>query len=498
MLLWLALLWLAGDSWLTIPLPAPPLTTGETPSRKPLPATMPGGVAVFDYDGDGRLDLFFPNGGSLPSGPKAPNTLLRNLGGFRFENVTARAGLTGLDYDFAAAAADYDRDGRIDLLVAGLRGVRLFRNTATGRFEDVTARSGIDNRGRWSTGAAWFDLDLDGDLDLFLVNYVVWNPATERQCLVSGQPDFCHPRFYEPSPNALFRNNGDGTFTDISAASGIAAHPGKGMAAAVADFNGDSLPDIYVTNDRVFSFLFLNLGQGRFREAALEWGAAAPLDGNPASAMGADAQDYDNDSRPDLVYSALPDETFPLHRNRAGREFADVTASSNMARYSRPAGGWGIVFADLDNDTSKDLVVARSGALSQRREPLSWFRQSPPGKFQPLADLDATPRMYRGLVAADLNEDGCLDIVVTALGESPRILPHPCRGAKNWLAVAAPRGVTRVRVDGQWREAFSTTLGYGSSYAGPLHFGLGEATEAEIQLGSGPPRRVRANQVIRP
>ena len=287
------------------------LTNGEG-ARKYLPATMPGGLAVFDFDGDGLLDLFFTNGGELPDGAKTQplhsNRLFRNLGGLRFADVTARSGLAGTGYDFGVAAADYDADGQPDLLVTGLRGVTLWRNRGDGSFENTTAQAGLDNHGRWSVAAAWFDKDNDGDLDLFVTNYVTWSAAAERECLVNGKPDFCHPRHYQPAPGALFENRGNGTFADVSEASGIAAHPGKGMSPAAADFDGNGFTDLFVTNDRAFNFLFLNIDGKRFEESAFAWNVAAPRDGNPVSGMGADAQDMDNDGRPDLLYTALRDE----------------------------------------------------------------------------------------------------------------------------------------------------------------------------------------------
>lgn len=481
-----SLLAVAAAVWTVQPLPFH-LVTGET-ARKWLPATTPGGIGVFDYDGDGRLDLFFPNGGTLPRGIKAPNKLLRNLGGGKFEDVTERTKLRGRYYDIGAAVGDYDNDGRPDLLVAGLQGITLYRNQRDGMFADVTAKSGLDNRGRWAVGAAWIDIENDGDLDLFVVNYVRWDPSTEHACVVNGKPDFCHPRYYDPVPNALFRNNGDGTFTDISEASGIAGHPGKGMAVAAADFDGDGLMDLFVTNDRVPAFFFRNLGSGRFEESAFEWGVSVPLAGKPVSGMGVDAQDWDNDGRPDLVYTALRDETFPFYRT-GPNAFEEATYSSRMAVLSRAMSGWGVAFADLDNDGWKDIVVGRSDALSSTggkgaaaMEPPSWFRNEGTGKFATGAGWQGIqPAMYRGAVAADLDDDGCLDVVLTALNASARILRNPCAGESQWLKVQVRGSGARVRAGKQWRH-LSTAVGYASSYAGPLHFGLGSLTEVDVEV----------------
>jgi enediyne biosynthesis protein E4 len=477
---------LAAAAWVVQPLSFK-MVTGET-QRKPLPATMPGGLAVFDFDGDGRLDLFFANGGTLPKGSKAPNVLLRNLGGWKFEDVTRRAGLSGRHYDIGVAAGDYDNDGRIDLLVAGLEGITLYRNQGDGTFVDVTARSGLDSHGRWAVGAVWFDMDNDGDLDLFVVHYVRWDPAHERVCLVNGKPDFCHPRYYDPLPNALYRNNGDGTFTDVSVASGIAAHAGKGMAAAAADFDGDGLADLFVTNDRMFAYFFRNKGGGRFEECAFDKNVAVPQDGNPVSGMGVDAQDWDNDGRPDLVYTALRDETFPLYRATMNG-FEEAGPMTRMSTLTRSMSGWGVAFADLDNDGWKDIAAARSDALSAAggrgaaaMEPPAWFHNEGNGRFSLGTGWETVePAMYRGVVAADLDDDGCLDLVLTALNAPARILRNPCSTGRAWLKVDVRGAGARVRAGQQWRHV-STAVGYASSYAGPLHFGLGNETTVDVEV----------------
>jgi hypothetical protein len=454
------------------------LATIETAASKPLPGTMPGGLAVLDFDGDGLLDLFFPNNGG------ASHKLFRNLGGLRFEDVTGKAGLAaGREHSFGAAVGDYDGDGDPDLLVTGIRSLALLRNRGDGTFEAAKAP---DNRGRWAVAAAWLDKDRDGDLDLFVVNYVGWDAASERECIVAGKVDFCHPKFYPPSANALFENTGGGAFLDVSAAAGIDAHPGKGMSVAVADFDGNGFPDLFVTNDRVFNSLFLNTGGTRFREAAFEWGVAAPQDGNPVSAMGVDAQDVDNDGRIDLIYTALRDETFPLYRN-TGSAFEEITGPSRLGVLTRPMAGWGVVLADLDNDGWKDVVVARSDALSATggrgpaaKEPPAWLRNTGAARFAAGGGWEHLPaEMYRGAAAADFDGDGCLDVVFTALGSSPMVLRNPCAtGGAKWLKVDVRQPGVRVRVgERQWRVS-GTAVGYASSVAAPLHFGLGASGSA--------------------
>ena len=281
------------------------------------------------------------------------------------------------------------------------------------------------------------------------------------------------------------------------------------MSVAIADFDGNGFSDLFVPNDRVFNQLFLSKDGGkRFEESAFPWGIAAPMDGNPPSAMGTDAQDFDRDGRPDIVYSALRDETFPIYRN-TGAAFEEATASTRLNVLSRLMAGWGILFADLDNDGGQDIVVARSDALSvsggrgsAAKEPPSWFRRHM-GRYEHGPGRDALPRaMWRGAAAADLDQDGCLDVVLTALEASPQVLRNPCAASAHWLAVDVSAPGARVRVGAsQWRFVSSAT-GYSSSNAGPQHFGLGGATTADVEViwpGGGTKllRAVEADRVIK-
>ena len=274
-------------------------------AEKHLIETMPGGIAVFDYDGDGLPDIFFTNGARVPAleknAPKFHNRLFRNLGGMKFKDVTLEAGLAGVGYSIGAAAADYDNDGHVDLFVAGVRSNHLYRNLGKGKFADVTAKAGISSA-VWSITGGWFDYDNDGLLDLFVVNYVKWSPEIAPFC---GDPvrklrAYCHPRFFDGLANTLYHNRGDGTFEDVSEKSGIASQIGKGMSVAFADYDGDGLTDAYVTNDKLPNFLFHNLGNGKFAEVALEAGAALPDSGRNISGMGVDFRDGGEE---DLVWN---------------------------------------------------------------------------------------------------------------------------------------------------------------------------------------------------
>ena len=355
---------------------------------KHYPESVPGGVAVFDYNGDGRPDIFFTNGAEMPTlakrGDAYANRLYRNDGGMKFTDVTAASGVSGAGYAMGAAAADYDNDGHVDLFVTGVARNQLLHNRGDGSFEDVTERSRLGS-GEWAAAAGWFDYDNDGRLDLLVINYVRWSAQGGRFCgdQSKGVRIYCHPRYFEGLPNRLYRNRGDGTFDDVSASSGIARHVGKGMSVAFADYDHDGDMDAFVTNDTVPNFLFRNNGDGTFSEAALTAGVAVPESGRPISGMGTDFQDYDNDGWEDIHLTGISGETFPLFRNDSSARpgtFADATASSGIGRMSARLSGWCSVMADVDNDGDKDLFTANSHPNDriERSEALGWQQSEQP------------------------------------------------------------------------------------------------------------------------
>ena len=289
---------------------------------------MVGGVAAFDFNNDGCTDIYFTNGAAIPSlrktGPEFHNRLYRNNCDLTFTDVTAAAGVAGEGYAMGVATADFDNDGLADIFVAGVNGNTLYRNLGNGRFADITNRAGlaaIDPKygKRWAVAAGWFDYDNDGWLDLFVVNYVAWDPVAEASCSPPENRFYCHPNAYRGLPNQLFHNNRDGTFTDVSQQSGIARHIGKGMGVTFADFDRDGYTDVFVANDSVRSFLFRNQGDGTFREIGLEAGVALREDGAAIAGMGADFRDFDNDGWPDLIVSGMVNDSFQLFRNLGRR-----------------------------------------------------------------------------------------------------------------------------------------------------------------------------------
>lgn len=486
--------------------------------------SAPGGLAVFDYNGDGRPDLFFTNGAHTPSLEKQSaaqsNRLYRNDGGMRFTDTTDAAGVRGVGYAMGAAAADYDNDGHVDLFVAGVRRNQLLRNGGDGRFQDVTRSSGIAS-GEWAVAAAWFDYDNDGRLDLFVVNYVKWSADTSRYCGDQGRGirTYCHPRFFEGLPNRLYRNRGDGTFEDVSSRAGLLAHVGKGMSAAVADVDRDGWIDVFVTNDTVPNFLFRNNGDGTFSETALAAGVSVPASGRPVSGMGTDFQDYDNDGFPDVFLTALSGETFPLFRNDGRGGFVETTQPAGLARLSARSSGWCAVMADMDNDGWKDLFTANSHANDRigESEATGWkqanslFINDAAGRFRDAtaeSGLAGALAVHRGCGVADFNGDGRLDIAVLALGARAELWQNDSAPTHRWLVVrligsrSNRDGIGARVVIGNQVRTMSTASGYASSTHAGLHFGLGspaEVSRVEVQWPSGARQtveNVKTNQVL--
>lgn len=484
------------------------LNHNPTP-RKHMIETMPGGLAIFDYDGDGRPDIYFTNGASIPSleknAPEFRNRLFRNKGEMQFQDVTEDARVAGSGYSMGVAAGDYDNDGHADLFVAGVRRNTLLRNTGKGRFEDITAKSGILST-EWSVAAAWLDFDNDGLLDLFVANYGQWNPETERFCGDANRNlrVYCHPRYYPPRPNQLYRNRGDGTFEDVSEKSGIARYKGRAMGIGLADYDRDGRIDVFVTNDNLPNFLFHNEGSGKFTEVALTAGVAMLDTGKAIASMGTDFRDYDNDGWPDIVVVGLPGETYPIFRNQGNGTFADVTHRSRVAALSSPYGGWGAIFADFNNDGFKDLFTSNSHVndlveqfeASRYKQPNTVFTNAGNGTFTAAAcpALATEAHAHRGAASADLDGDGKLDVVVSALGEPAELWHNMTVSQNHWLTVRLQGTRSNrdgigaiVRVGKQVNEA-SSSNGYASSSLAGIHFGLGDVAQIpklEIRWPSG-------------
>ena len=485
---------------------------------------VPGGLAVFDYNGDGRPDIFFTNGAETPSLDKASagywNRLYRNDGHMRFTDVTESAGVRGIGYAMGAAAADYDNDGHVDLFVAGVRHNQLLRNSGDGRFEDVTARAGIAS-GEWAVTGGWLDYDNDGRLDLVVVNYVQWSPEANRYCgdQARGIRIYCHPRFFQGLPNRLYRNRGDGTFEDVSARSGLLAHIGKGMSVAFADYDHDGRLDMFVTNDAVPNFLFRNNGDGTFGETALVAGVSVPASGRPVSGMGTDFQDYDNDGWEDIHFTALSSETFPLFRNDTRGGFVEATQSSGLATLTARSSGWCSIVADLDNDGRKDIFTANShandrigeSAVTGWRQANSLFINDGQGRFRDAtveSGLAGAVAVHRGCGVADFDADGRLDLVVLTLGTRAELWKNESAPDNRWLIVrlvgtkSNRDGIGARVVVGNQVRTMTTASGYASSSHAGVHFGLGSTTDlvrVELQWPSGTRQvveNVKTNQVL--
>ena len=485
-------------------------------SRKYLLETMGSGVAVFDYDNDGRLDLFFLNGaplddpmqkGAVPQKrtPKDWNRLYHQRKDGTFEDVTEKAGLKGVGYDMGVAVGDYDNDGYEDLYVTGYGGNHLYHNNGDGTFTDVTERSGTGGEhtpGKtWYTSAAWVDLDNDGLLDLVVLRYVNWDfedvwCGEHRE----GYRAYCHPDLFPAITPIVYHNNGDGTFTDVTAKVGMAI-PGKGLGIAIADYDKDGKIDIAVANDSMPEFLFHNKGGGSFEEAGFTAEIAVDGDGRTYAGMGIAFQDFNNDGWPDLVITNLANQKYALYRNNSDGSFTYDTYATSLASMTLLHSGWGIYFLDYDNDGYKDLLVAQGHDLDtvelnypevHYKEPMLLAKNLGNGTF---VDVSANSGevfkerwVGRGMAVGDLDNDGRLDAVVTTNGGPAYILHNETPTANHWLslllvghksnrdAIGAVIKLTTLHGSQYW--TVSTTGSYLSSNDKRAHFGLGPDTMA--------------------
>jgi hypothetical protein len=488
------------------------LESDITPAKN-APETMGGGVAVLDYNGDGRPDIFFTNGADIASlkknDPKYDNRLFRNDGNGKFTDVTDAAGLTGSGYDVGAAVADYDNDGHPDIFVAGVHHSTLYHNNGDRTFTDVTAKSGLDAALNhpdpeygpwWAITAVWVDVNNDGLLDLFVVNYLQWAYSAIPLCGFHEVGDYCHPKFYKGQPNQLFLNKGDGTFRDASKEWGLRDHIGKGMGAATADYDLDGRPDIFVTNDAAYNSLFHNLGN-KFEEMAFEAGVALPEDGDFVSGMGVDFRDFNNDGYPDISFVALINQTFPQFLNTGKGTFREVTSENGMREASRQLSGYCAGLNDFDNDGWKDMFVSGGHVQSVALpgQPVDVYNavfrnKGTNGKWvgeTQQAGLTASPAArHRGCAFGDFDGDGRIDVIATAIGRDAELWMNRSESAGHWLDIALQGtksnrdGIgARIRVvtkTGTQYNHMTTSVGYASSSDGPVHFGLGADTRAEL------------------
>jgi enediyne biosynthesis protein E4 len=494
----------------------------KTPSKYLL-ETMGGGIAIFDYDNDGRMDIFFTNGAALKqpmskddlpdkSQPKYWNRLYQQKVTGSFIDVTERAGLKGTGYSMGVAAADYDNDGFVDLFVTGYKADRLYRNNGDGTFSDVTSKLPRVSDG-WSTSAGWLDYDRDGRLDLFVARYLDWD--FESGSMFCGGPTsllraYCHPDNFKGAANILFHQRADGSFEDVSKASGIADPSGKALGVAFADFDNDGWTDVFVANDSVRQSLYRNKGDGTFEDIAVMSGAAYDEDGRTFAGMGIDCADYDNDGYVDVFITTLSNEKYALYRNNGDLSFSYVTNTTAVGQITLLNAGWGARFVDVDNDGLRDLFVAQSHVLDTVEKSTAYLKYKQPPLLmrntgKGFVNVSATagaaftvPVAARGAAFGDLNNDGQLDAVIAVLDDAPVIL-RSVGTTNHWLGLSLAGNksnrsgigarVTVTSVTGQKQIFEAGTAGsYLSSNDPRIVVGLGSAKgvrSIEVRWPSG-------------
>jgi enediyne biosynthesis protein E4 len=425
-------------------------TNGRSPEMY-LPETTGAGCAFLDYDNDGWMDIYLVNGGACDfysPNPPLRNALYRNNRDGTFTDVTEKAGVAGNAYGMGVAVGDYDGDGLPDLYVTQYPHSILYHNNGDGSFTDVTAKAGVSAPG-WGTSAVWFDYDNDGRLDLFVCRFVDFDKSKNKFCgdLKTGERWYCIPRVYDPMPCWLFRNNGDGTFTDVSKESGIAGSLAKAWGVVACDINNDGLMDLFVANDTVANFLFMNRGKGRFEETGLLSGVGFSSYGRPRSGMGVDAADYDQDGWVDLFVANVDQEMFSLYHNNRDESFKDVAISTGIGGATKLLSGWGLKFFDFDNDGDIDLLLCNGhpddhieGRVSgvKYREPMLLFRNT--GRdFKNVSDqggpIFSQTLAARGMALGDFDNDGAVDVLVSVNNGAPLLLHNNAGKQNHWLGV---------------------------------------------------------------